>query len=550
MISKGKSWKGKVTIALIYPNRPSVGMANLGFQTLHQRLNQRKDVVCERVFLELPANGVNGASPPPRAIPRSRESKSPLSAFDILAFSIPFENDFINILSLLTQAGIPLESAQRTPEHPLVIAGGMTSFINPEPIAPFIDVFLIGEGETLIDSFLDTYMAQFGTIQQRDFTPLMSIDGIYVPAFYRISYDDMNGTLRTRLALPPAPDTVRKQVEKDIDRFMTFYTFPKEASEFSDMAIIEINRGCPRGCRFCAAGYLCLPFRNRSLEVLLKFLKEARPKEKTIGLLGTGVSDHPDLIPLCREIVGMGYRISFSSLRIDRITEELSDILKKSGQKTVTMAAEAGSQRLRNLIKKDISETQILQAVDTLSRNDILNIKLYFMIGLPGETMDDIHAILSLIRKIRHTILAHRHTNKRLGRITVTVSPFVPKPGTPFQWFPLMDLQEIKKRLNWLKKTLSKEPNVHAISDLPKWTYVQAVLSRGDRRIAPLLKRVHKNGGNWPRSFKESPLNPDFFVYRPLDTHETLPWDFIDTGVSKSRLLREFEEARRQLASF
>ncbi len=550
MPSKGKSWKdGKITVALCYPNRPSVGMANLGFQTLFQRLSDRKEVVCERVFLEFPMPGTGGVTPPPR-LPRSRETGIPLGAFDILAFSIPFENDFLNVLTLLSRSGLPLESERRTPGHPLVIAGGMTTFINPEPIAPFIDAFLIGEGETLIETFLNVCLARSRAIRERDLTPLTQIEGVYVPRFYEVAYSETHGVIARRRAVPPAPETVRKQMERDLDTFVTFYPFPKEASEFSDMAIIEVNRGCPRGCRFCAAGYLCLPFRNRSLDVLVKFLKEARPSQHTIGLLGTGVSDYPALLPLCREIIRMGYRLSFSSLRIDRVTEALGDILKESGQKTVTMAPEAGSQRLRDLIRKDITEAQILQAVDILARRDILNIKMYFMIGLPGETMEDVHAILALIRKVRHTILAYRHENRRLGRITVTLSPFVPKPGTPFQWFPLMELTEIKRRLSWLKKALSREPNVHAVSDLPKWAYVQALLSRGDRRVASLLKQVHENGGNWPKSLKASPLNPDFFVYRVPGIDEILPWDFIDTGVSRDRLLREYQEARNLMASF
>ncbi len=547
MGAKGKSWKGKASVALIYPNLPSVGMANLGFQTLHQRLNGRRDVVCERVFLEFSDKQAVGS--PPSRQPRSWETKTPLNTFDILAFSIPFENDFINILFLLHQAGLPLESEQRTPDHPLVIAGGITSFINPEPIAPFIDLFLIGEGETLVDTFMDAYINHADAIRQRDLTPFADLKGIYIPGFYEVDYDSHQGGILSRRNLPPAPKTVQKAVELDINRFITFYTFPKEASEFSNMTIVEINRGCPRGCRFCAAGYVCLPFRNRTLETLLAFLREVRPEGECIGLLGTGVSDHPNLIPLSQEIVSMGYRLSFSSLRIDRITDELAKILKKSGQKTVTMAPEAGSQFLRNLIKKDISEAQILEAIDILARHDILNIKLYFMIGLPGETMEDIHAILGLIRKIRHTILAHRHTTRRLGKIIVSISPFVPKPGTPFQWFPLLALSEIKLRLAWLKKTLSKEPNVHVISDLPKWSYIQAVLSKGDRRVATLLKRVHENGGNWPKSFKESPLNPDFYAYRSIDTSEILPWDFIETGIPKSRLIREYKQARHQIVS-
>lgn len=549
MLSKGKKWRDKIAIALIYPNQPSVGIANLGFQTLHQRLNQREDVICERVFIKFPVNGAMGVTPPPHLLPRSWESKSPLYAFDILAFSIPFENDFINILTILSLSNIPLEAHQRNPSHPLIVAGGMTSFINPEPIAPFIDAFLIGEGETLIGVFIDNYKNHHKTIRQRDFSPLMGIPGIYIPSYYLVEYGP-DGSIRSHKAIPPAPEIIQKQVERDIDQFMTFYTFPKEASEFSDMAIIEINRGCPRGCRFCAAGYLCLPFRNRSFDLLITFLKKTLPKERTIGLLGTGVSDHPDLIPLSREIIDLGYNLSFSSLRIDQITDELAQILHQGGQRTVTLAPEAGSQRLRDLIRKGITERDILQAVDILTQHEILNIKLYFMIGLPGETMDDIHAILSLLRKIHHVILSHRYAIKHLGKITVSISPFVPKPATPFQWFPLCEIREIKRRLAWLKRVLSKEPNVHVIAELPKWTYIQAVLSKGDRRVASLLRLVHKNGGNWPRSFKESLINPDFFTYRTVSTDEILPWDFIDTGVPKSRLLKEYLQACEEVRAF
>jgi len=549
MSPKGKQWKNKHTIALVYPNHPPVGMANLGFQTLHQRLNLLDNVVCERAFFDIPASGTGGISPPSPVLPRSWESKIPLNKFDILAFSIPFENDFINILTLLALSGIPLKSRDRLPGHPLIVAGGMTSFINPEPIASFIDLFLLGEGESLIKEFIDTFSTHHATLYKKNFFPFLGLPGAYIPGFYTVTYHN-NGTIKARMPQKNAPDTITKRTETNLDTFITSYPFPKDASEFPDMSIIEINRGCPRSCRFCAAGYLCLPFRNRSLDVILNFIQETHPGEKTIGLLGTGVSDHPDILALSREILKSGYRLSFSSLRVDRITEDLADILHQSGQKTVTLAPEAGSQRLRDLIKKGISEEQILNAVDTLIRHDILNLKFYFMIGLPGETMDDIHAILSLIRKIRHTILTHRHATKRLGKLTLTLSPFVPKPATPFQWFPLMPLSDIKNRLSWLRKNLSKEPNVHVIADLPKWAYVQALLSRGGRRVSDLLLRVHENGGNWPQSYKESPVNPDFFVYRPFKTDEHLPWDFIDTGVPKSRLVREYLQALETIQDF
>ena len=546
---KGKQWKNRYTIALVYPNHPPVGMANLGFQTLHQRFNLLENIVCERAFFDIPASATGKASPPSPFVPRSWESKIPLNHFDILAFSIPFENDFINILTLLDLAGIPFKSDNRLPEHPLIIAGGMTSFINPEPIAPFIDLFLLGEGESLIEEFTNTFKTHYGTICKKDLTPFMDIPGVYLPGSYTVTYSG-NGTIKTRISHHNAPDTITKRTEKDLDTFITSYPFPKDASEFPDMSIIEINRGCPRGCLFCAAGYLCLPFRNRPLKFIMDFIKDTHPQEKTIGLLGTGVSDYPDLLPLSREILKLGYCLSFSSLRIDRITEDLANILHQSGQKTVTLAPEAGSQRLRNLIKKGITEEQILAAVDTLIRHDILNLKFYFMIGLPGETMDDVHAIPSLVRKVRHTILSHRHATKRLGKLTLTISPYVPKPATPFQWFPLLPLPEIKKRLSWLKKTLSREPNVHVIADLPKWAYIQTLLSRGDRRVSNLLIRVHENGGNWPKSYKESPINPDFFVYRPFLINEPLPWDFISTGIPKSRLEKEYLQACEVIRSF
>jgi radical SAM superfamily enzyme YgiQ (UPF0313 family) len=312
------------------------------------------------------------------------------------------------------------------------------------------------------------------------------------------------------------------------------------------MALVEVNRGCPRGCRFCAGCFIYRPFRNRTLEDLRKDIQEGLTHERRIGLMGSAVSDHPQLREICQSILDLKGTLSIASLRADSISEDLITYLKASGHKTISLAPEAGSERLRRVIKKGVEETDLLRGVETIVKASIPNIRLYFIIGLPTETDRDIDEIVGLTRRIKHIFLKVGRDRKRLGRIVLSITPFIPKPSTPFQWAPYEEINSLKRKLKLIKNELRREGNVQVIHDLPKWGYIQTLLSRGDRRVGKILLAAHYNGGNWRKTFKEINLNPDFYVHRKRDLDEILPWDFIDHGVGKDYLWGEYLEALSQ----
>jgi len=517
-------------------------MSNLGFQAVYRVLNSRPEAVCERVFL--PAESELRQLQKTGSPLMSHESRSPIGSFHIIAFSLSFENDYPNILTMLALGNIPLLQRDRPERSPLVIAGGVSMFLNPEPLADFFDLIVIGEGEELLPEFLEL-VCSHGT-GRRWKRPALSdfakIEGIYVPSAYATGYDE-NGLITSFIPETGFPQEITCRQVKALDRFAASSCIRTPDTEFSDMTLLEVSRGCPRQCRFCAVGSVYKPFRPRTLEGILEELKNVPAGYLKVGILGAAVSDYPGLPKLMQTIVASGGFASVSSLRADALSQEMVELLQQCGHKTFTLAPEAGSQRLRTAIAKNLSDDELFRAVRILARYKIPNIKLYFMIGLPTETEHDVQEIVRLVKEIKHFYFKEAKSEKWLNHIQLSVSPFVPKPCTPFQWHPFEEVAGLKQKIRLITGALKKERKVAVSYDLPKWGYVQTLLSRGDRRVGRLLIKAFERDGDWTAAFRESDINPDFYVYRHRTYEERLPWDFIRHAVSKKRLWEEYQKA-------
>ncbi|MFH1624789.1 MAG: TIGR03960 family B12-binding radical SAM protein [Pseudomonadota bacterium] len=537
-----KSWGGKITVAIAYPNLYYVGMSNLGLHTIYYYLNSLPDVLCERVFL--PGKDDYQAYASTNTALFTLESQKPLYQFDIVAFSISFENDYLNILRILDLGKIPLGRENRDNGHPLIIAGGVASSLNPEPISDFIDLFVIGEGEEVLSELIDSYRngVEKGYKKDKILENMAGIVGVYVPGCYTVTYKS-DGTIKDFEPKSGFPRQVKRRWIKSIDKFRTHSVILTPDTEFSNMFLIEISRGCKWGCRFCAASFIYRPYRKRGLEELGEMAINALTKKNKIGFIGAAVSDYPGLSELCELVIAKNGKVSVASLRADSLNDRVIKCLKASGHKTISLAPEVGSERLRKVLDKKITEEDILRAVETVIRNNILNLKLYFLIGLPTETLDDVEEIIRMTKKIKHHMVKVSKGNKRLGRVTLSINSFVPKPVTPFQWHPFDDLKSLNNKLKVTRSGLKKEGNVNVTSDLPKWAYVQSLLSRGDRRVGRIILAAYELGGDWKRAFREIDINPDFYVYRQRHREEIFPWDFIDHGIKKEHLFAEYQKA-------
>jgi radical SAM superfamily enzyme YgiQ (UPF0313 family) len=485
-----KDWRGKISVALTYPNTYHVGMSNLGFQTVYRLINGLENVVCERAFLPEGAGRAHGRL-------RSLESGRRLADFDIIAFSISFENDYPNLLTILALAGLPLLSSERQTPHALIIAGGATSLLNPEPIALFVDCFLIGEAEPILPRFFEVYEKH----SQREVVLealAKGVPGAYIPALYQVTYES-DGTLAAFRPKGDFPAKVKRVIAKDLSLWNTCTTVLTPHTTFDDTYLIEAARGCPHGCRFCAAGFVYRPPRFRTTGQLENALDQAAGRARGVGLMAAAVSDVPGLESLCRKAIERDLQLSFSSFRADLLTSSFLDILKQARIKTATIAPDAGSERMRRVINKGISEEDILRATEWLVGAGIPNLKVYFMIGLPGETMLDVESIVALCKRIKHRFLKASRAMSRLGQIIVSMSSFVPKPFTPFQWVPLEDLKSLKAKIKHVKDGLRCFRAGIGVRPSCLWvcTKTMATGSRHSRARSSILIFMFIGNGPW-----------------------------------------------------
>jgi radical SAM superfamily enzyme YgiQ (UPF0313 family) len=511
-----KDWGGKIHIALIYPNSYYVGMSSLGFQTIYGLLNSYDNIVCERVFWE------------PKRVktepPISLESQRPLPDFDVLAFSISYELDYFNVVQVLKASGIPILAVDRDESHPLVVAGGPCITANPMPLSPFFDCFAIGEGEAILPGFVDTLTEGIEGKKDKLLKKLASLPGVYV----RSHCDGKS---------------VKRQWLRDIDSVATTSVILTPDTEFANMYLIEIARGCGWGCRFCLAGFQFRPFRFRPLDSLLAQAEKGLEYTNRIGLLAAAVSDHPEIGELAYRLHRMDAEISISSLRVRPFSQALLKALAQSGTQSVTLAPEAGPERLRHIINKCVTENDIIEAVDKVAQQGIRQVKLYFMIGLPTETEADIDEMIKL------TLNLKKHVQETVTRIAITVEPFVPKAGTPFQWLAMAPEDVLNERMNRIKNALAKS-GIEVRAESVGWSLVQGVLARGDAKLGGVLANMQRNSlAAWRRALEECNLSADYYAHRELPFEAQLPWSIVDSGVTPDYLAKELAKAHQSIES-
>jgi radical SAM superfamily enzyme YgiQ (UPF0313 family) len=503
-----KKWHKKISVALIFPNTYTVGMSNLGFQTIYHLLNKLDHVVCERIF-------VNKRTQACECI--SIESGRPLSDFNIIAFSLFIENDFINIVHALTLSGIAIRAKDRNQDAPLILAGGVITFLNPEPVAPFIDIFYIGEADDLLPQiFENIHLSQNKSqiLNQLELYP-----GIYIPDCHQ---------------------KVSRQYIQDITTFQTESTVITPNTTFASTFLTEVSRGCSHGCRYCGSGFVYRPPRFRTYDQLSDSIDIAQQITNKVALLGAAVSDLPFLDSLCEQVHEKGMTMALSSFRADAMSDKWLSFAVNAGIKTMTIAPDTGSERLRRVVNKGMCESDILSCVEKLVRAGIMNIRVYLMIGLPTETWDDILLTAEFCKKMQGVFIDTSRAKKKIGQMTINLNCFIPKASTPFQWTGLETIASLTKKIKYLKKQLQKLPNILFQVDSPRKAYIQALLSRGDQQMSHLIERAYQLQGNWSQAMKSFDFN---HLVAPRQITEALPWDFIDQGIKKNFLAKEYQNA-------
>ena len=508
-----KDWGGRIPIALIYPNSYYIGMSNLGLHAIYSLLNSYSEVVCERAFWE----GENRDKKLPAI---SLESQRPLSDFAVLAFSITYELDYFNVVQILKASSIPLYAADRDERHPVVIAGGPCIIANPMPLSPFFDCLCIGEAEAILPAMVPILSEGVAGRRRDMLKALASLPGVYVPQYY-------SGT------------PVVRQWAGSLDDLPITSVILTPDTELGNLYLIEVERGCNWGCRFCLVSSAFRPMRCRSIDKLIAQAELGLNYRRRLGLVGPAVSDHPQIDGLLVRLHQMGAELSISSLRVSPLSRIVLRELAKGGARTIALAPEAGSQRLRQLIKKGISEDDILESIGKVAEQGIRLLKLYFMIGLPSETDEDIEEIINLTLRCK-SILDRQQTG---CRITITIAPFVPKAGTPFQWLPMAQPSIMNRRLSLLKNSLQPK-GIKIKSESPAWSQVQAVLARGDTKLAEVLANIEEVSlAGWRRTAEKCHVDIDFYAHQRWDATKKLPWAILDSGTKPEKLKLELDRA-------
>ncbi|MFX0088388.1 MAG: radical SAM protein [Candidatus Hodarchaeota archaeon] len=503
--------KVDLRFALVYPNHYRAGMSSLAVHLMYELINDREDSLCERLFMS--------------THPLSVESRQPLSKFDVVGFSLQYETDYMNVLKILRSSNIPLRSADRRSDNPLVVAGGPCASENPEPLAQFIDVFVVGELESIFDDIMTLLVKPN---PKSNLEELANIGGIYIPSLNpelveRVWVKDLDSVYHSIRQIIP-------QVEKD----------DSNSPAFGKALLVEASRGCWRGCRFCLIGYQCRPYRERSLGRLNEIIEGGVKYTgvKKVALIGPAISDYSRLEDLCWLVVNSGSELSIPSLRADRVSENIIQALVEGGQKTITLAPEVASTPLVESINKGITQDHVLDSAQTALAGGIENLKLYFIIGLPSETDDDALQIAHLAEEVAD--LGFTKNSVRLS-----INPFIPKPHTPFQWFAQQPLEILRRRLKTIKTKLRRDSRIKVEHLDLRWGRIQTALSLGDRRIGDVLESaVIFNGGlgGWRRAFKTHGLRIEDYANRPRSIDDRLPWDFIRV-VDSDLLFEEYEKA-------
>ncbi len=531
-------------VALAFPNTYFVGMSNLGFQTVYRLFNEREDAVCERAFLPPKQEVDSAVRSGVRLI--TLESQLPVADFDVLALSVSFEWDYPNVLTMLRLSGLPVRASDRDERHPLVVLGGATSFLNPEPLAPFVDVVCAGEGEALVPTLVEAVRAGGGraAVERR----LAVQPGMYVPALVDVRYGP-NGRVDRFEAAPgsgarvPVVKAALKTTDLAEPPATTVFS---PDTEFGSRLLVEAVRGCANLCRFCWAGYNYLPVRAFDADRILRIAEAARPHASRVGLVSIALCDHPEIERILGRLLELGYHISPASLRLDDLTAPIVRMLRESGERTITIAPETGSDRLRRVINKTVTNAEILDRADLVFASGIENLKLYFMLGLPTETDDDLVAIRDLTTAIRDRMLQHARGRGTIGRVVASVNPLVPKPGTAYQWMPMEAQAVTERKMRRLRQLVAGLDNVYFTIKSERHAYYQALLSLGDRRVAPVIEAAERNGGQWRAAAAAAGIDPDWYVFRDRSQDRCLPWDVIDGGVKPAFLRKEFERGLRE----